>query len=203
MKLTKKILSSLIREEVAKSKLVLTELFDNLKPYPFQEHRQADYHQFVYTFVTKDNLNYEVVLDILYNDEKTTPETWELSFTVFHPEHTHMKANIKTNKLDMSVYATIVEIFKQMHFIDKPRKLQEMLDKQYKLDGKGVPESNWMQKETKSHIESLRTNQYYAYAFDENPKRLRIYAALLKKNGALNVSIDNQEFEIYWEGPEV
>ena len=203
MKLTKKILSSLIREEVAKSKLVLTELFDNLKPYPFQEYHQADYNQFVYRFVTKDNLNYEVVLDIVYNDDKTAPETWELSFTVFHPEHTHIKANIKTNKLDMSVYATIVEIFKQMHFIDKPRKLQEMLDKQYKLDGKGVPESNWMQKETKSHIESLRTNQYYAYAFDENPKRLRIYAALLKKKGALNVSIDNQEFEIYWEGPEV
>ena len=203
MILTKQTLYSLIQEEVAKNKLVLTELFDNLKPYPFQEHRQADYHQFVYRFVTKDSLNYEVVFDILYNDEKTAPEIWELSFTVFHPKHTHIKANIKTNKLDMSVYATIVEIFKHMHFIDKPRKLQEMLDRQYKLDGTGVPESNWMQKETKSHITGLRTNQYYAYAFDENPKRLRIYAALLKKNGALNVSIDNQEFEIYWEGPEV
>jgi len=198
MKLTRRQLRRLLKES-----LLLTELFDNLKPYPFQESRQADYHQFVYTFVTKDNLNYEVTISILYNDEGTTPEVWELSFVIFHPEYTGIKTNILTNKLDMSVYATIVEIFKQMHFIDKPRKLQEMLDKQYKLDGRGVPATNWIQKETKSHIAALKINQYYAYAFDENPKRLRIYAVLLRKNGALNVTVANEEYEIFWEGPEI
>ena len=198
MKITRSQLRRLLKES-----LLLTELFDNLKPYPFQEDRQSDYNQFVYTFATKDNLNYEVVIDIAYNDEKTAPEAWELSFVIFHPEHTNIKTNILTNKLDMSVYTTIVEIFKQMHFVDKPRKLQEMLDRQYRLDGLGVPEHNWMQKETKSHIAALKTNQYYAYAFDENPKRLRIYAALLRKNGALNVTVANEEYEIFWEGPEI
>lgn len=203
MRLTKEILSSLIQEEVAKNKLVLTELFDNLKPYPFQEERQADWHQFVYTFVTKDNLNYEVVLHILYNDEKTAPEVWDLSFTVFHPEHTHIKANIKTNKLDMSVYATIVEIFKQMHFIDKPRKLKKYLISQYKLNGQNVSKTHSAQRYTQERIDALRLNQYSAYAFDHNPKRLRIYAGLLRKNGALDVIVDETEFELKWKGPEL
>ena len=89
MKITRRQLRRLLKES-----LLLTELFDNLKPYPFQEHRKADYNQFVYRFVTKDNLNYEVVIEIVYNDEKTAPETWELSFVFFHPEHTNIKTNI-------------------------------------------------------------------------------------------------------------
>ena len=72
-----------------------------------------------------------------------------------------------------------------------------------RINEKGVPESNWMQKETKSHIAALRTNQYYAYAFDHNPKRLRIYAGLLRKNGALDVIVDETEFELKWKGPEL
>lgn len=213
MRITRKELRRLLKET-----LLLTELFDNLKPYPFQEERQADWYQFVYTFVTKDNLNYKVTIDIVYNDEKTAPESWDLSFTIFHPDHPHIEDNIMTNKLDMSVYATIVEIFKQMHFIDKPRKLKEKLISQYKLNGQNVSKTHSVQRYTQKHIDALRINQYSAYAFDHNPKRLRIYASLLRKNGALDVIVDktallrnngiddeteHEMFELKWKGPEL